>query len=116
MSITERSSTERTIRKLRIVVPPLFPFALAGVLGIAEWSGNALSVHGAGLVVGELAFVSALLLVPYELALLEGARRTFSAVPASNTLLNWASFAFGASFVAAVVGLVVYTFVFGRST
>jgi len=70
-----------------------------------------MSAHGSGLVVGLLAWLSALLLVPYELFQLRKALGTFAAVPAANTPLNWSCFAFGALFVAGVVGLLIFSFV-----
>lgn len=111
MASSPASGNERVVPRLSLVLPPLLPLGLVGVLLVSQWSGHVMSAHGSGLVVGLLAWLSALVLLPYELYMLRRSLGVFTSTPAANTPLNWACFAFGTLFVAVVLGFVIFSLV-----
>jgi len=92
----------------RLVVLPLVPLGAVLLVLVADWSGHTLSAHGEGLLLVVFAQVSAILLLPFELFALRRAVAAFARVPATNTLLNWLCFLFGALFVVAVAAWLLY--------
>jgi hypothetical protein len=108
MNAPAPTSSPPSLSRLRLVVPPLIPLALLGVLLVPYWRGYEWNAHGGGLFLGVAIQLSSLVVVAFEGFAIHTAVQHLRRDALARTSTNYLCTGFAATFVTLTVVAFLY--------